>query len=687
MIFYDQWFRKHGLRRQTQLMAPMLSDIKTLELPRSAIYHYIGSSSLEAGPAGDEYIFRNITRPIKMRHITDLAEHRGNPRRVAVLIDQAVRAYHIKNRRYQLARTLEQGLRDPQSPLVVNYALLHRQYRYVRSIYTENNRWWNINATVYSTIAATVAQSDRQEFLLCRLPKILPGLSILRIAEQTTNQVTAKVFNNPESMFLLEMWKWCGENRELSQLNMILPEFYNRVNFIFEESGRWFVINLGIFNSWRGPSKAEMEANPDLSADTRLTPYQFQRRFLRLMMTLYQVRTDAATLSLPDVEDDGIENPENPQVISMITPLPVVDPLTGHAVTGTDSTEMPETVSISNTGIDQQFDSKLELTEKEIDDQIEKELEDLDRLNMSQISQHNEIEDRSIAAVEEQTLESGVTKVCDRLAEDGLISANELKRYERLAKSHETIVAPDGITRLTDFIKVSPEMVKIDKPAEIPDVHAVVDKSMLKSTLIDFDSKYIKHVMDRDIASMVMSAQNAGICITGYKVEKIEDAINSYKAIDITVAPVEGQNGTWRIKLPHMEEDGTWTANGIKYRMRKQAGELPIRKIAPNKVSLTSYYGKVFVGRSDKRVNDYGTWLCNAIMARGLDNEDTTVTQMYPSDVFDNLFVCPRLYSTLARSFRGFTLGGFEWTFDHRERKEIFGEAAMVQYEVDGSLL
>jgi hypothetical protein len=690
MIFFEQWFRKFGIRRVGQLMIPPLIDIKHLELPRSSVYHYLGSGPLEAGPAGDEFIFRTITRPMFVKHVVEISETKGHPRRVAQQIDQAVRQYQIKNRRYKGTKVLTPGLRDPQAPLIINYAFLHRLYRYVRSMYVEYNRWSNIMATFWDNAAEIATETDRNQFIMVNLPKTLPGLSVLRLAEVQVNQVVAKVFNGPESMMLLELWKWCGENRQNSHIAKIPKEHLRYINIVFQESGRFFSINLAVLDSFRAPSKLELEADPELPTKG-IAPAQFQRRMLRMMMTLFQVRTDAGA-DLFELDADGHPlvnkvDEEEQEITHMSTDSPTVDPETGTTVNKPTSTSVPDIVTPSSNDVYQtQFDAD-GMTDDQIDEIIDKDLKELDRLSQAQINAKERDDDVEVLANEEITLESGVMRVCERLAEDGLISANELLRYQALSKKHKEIIAPDGVTMLDQFIKIDPNIIAIKEPGFIGDIATVPDKSMLHSTLLKFDSDYIKHVMHRDVAGMVLNIQKAGICVTGYKTERIEDAINSYDMHTVNITPVEGASSTFHFKLPALEEDGTYLANGIKYRMRKQRGELPIRKVAPNRVSLTSYYGKVFVNRSEKRVNDYGTWLCNAIMARGLDNEDKTVTDLRPNNVFDNLFVAPRLYSTLAHSFSGFTLAGYEWSFDRKEREALYGKDAIKQYEKDGVII
>jgi hypothetical protein len=127
-------------------------------------------------------------------------------------------------------------------------------------------------------------------------------------------------------------------------------------------------------------------------------------------------------------------------------------------------------------------------------------------------------------------------------------------------------------------------------------------------------------------------------------------------------------------------------------------GVLPIRKIAPDNVALTSYYGKVFVSRSTKKVNDYASWITNNIQAMGLEKETALVTDMHTADVFDNKFEAPRLYSTLAMSFRGFTLTPrayprttgqliMQLSFDHTLREDLFGADTLKRWEKDGSVV
>ena len=82
-------------------------------------------------------------------------------------------------------------------------------------------------------------------------------------------------------------------------------------------------------------------------------------------------------------------------------------------------------------------------------------------------------------------------------------------------------------------------------------------------------------------------------------------------------------------------------------------GVLPIRKIKPNVVALSSYYGKVFVSRASKKADNSTAWVAKKITLMGMDT-DSNITNVSPSDSYDNTFKAPYIYSSLSSSFSSF---------------------------------
>ena len=436
-ILYLQWYKQFGIRMASQLMSPPLPKLELLNLPRQSILHFIAESLTENGPASDEFLFRNIKRPIMTGHVVEIGDTKGNPRHLAVSADAMIRTYHIKHRRFKLMRSLDASSRDVNTLIVYNYGLIPSLYRYIRNYYTEYYKWWNIQSAVWKKIANIAEENDRNQFIVCKLPLILPSVPDLSLATKTVSQKTIKIFNNPESLELLELWKWFGEDRKESVISNVSEKQLDKINIIFQESGCWFVMNLGRMNRWRKATAEELEINPE--ANTKgIEPKQLQRRFLRLMMSLFQTRTVPI-----DVVVDAKAEDDNVVVVKQDPVIPTTNNSTG-TISNT-STEV--SVPVSSTGTNVKQDETISH-----DDNIEKQLEaDLSELENISIKHVGNLDDEGndvpeeIAIKEVKTLEDGVMDVCDKLADNGLLSAAEYRRYLTLAGTYKTIIAPNGV--------------------------------------------------------------------------------------------------------------------------------------------------------------------------------------------------------------------------------------------------
>jgi len=698
-MYFQQFYLKYGIRVAGQLLSPPLTNLELLSLPKQSILHYVTVSPVEVGPASDEFIFRNITRPIMMDHVIENGDNKGNPRPLSVASGTMIRTYHIKHRRFRIMRELTNACKDANTLVIFNYGVIPRLYRYLRSYYTAYYKWWNTETAVWKKIAEVAGQVDRNQFILYNLPNILPSIADLRLASKGITQKTIKIFNSPESLSLLELWKWVGPDRKESALANVPDDKLDKVNIIFQESGKFFVVNLGRLNRWRVATKEELELNPD--ANTKgIDPKQLQMRFLRLMMALFQVRTAAAKLAKKSKidtikttvikQDVTIPEVNNSTTIAKDIDKAIIAQSSGQEITDDSSEEIDYTTEVD---VDETITA-----DDELDKEIEAELSELETISINHHGDMNDdgdkIEDIVIVG-DAPTLEDGVLRVCDRLADMGMMSASEYKKLNELSKTYRSIVAPNGKETLDKFIDVNPESLKIESSHSFKDIPTVIDKSMLKSSLHDFDKKYISNVLEKDIAGMVVSIQNAGVILTGYDKEVVEDVMGDYELYTVKVKPVEGMPSIMRYKLPVIGSDGTYTSNGVKYKLRRQRGDLPIRKVSPDTVALTSYYSKTFISRSDKKVNDYCQWLKNNITVLGLDNTNLTITKLYTGNVFDNQFTAPRVYNSLAQNFRGFTansgITGKETTyvlnFDHTERLDLYGKEAIEAYEKDGAII
>lgn len=636
MIFYPQFYKRFGIVQASQLLNPRMPKLGLLELPTNSIFHYLTDDATVHGPATDEYLFRKITKPIPMMHITRLTDFKGMPRFVTQPIDQNIRAYHGKHRRYRLNRNFAAAQRDQMVPLVINYGWLAGLYRYQRAMFSNYNRWWNINATFWSTIGTQAAESSRQHFVVVTLPKVLPGRTDLRIAAEqlvdgteleslaplalesykeqqaiktglslesleepipgialeAINARMVRIFNTPESLVFLELWKWMGPQREKSLINRVKEEDLSKINLIFSEAGRWFVLNLGTVNQWRKATDEEREKNP-AAPDSGLDPIMMQNRLLHTAMVLFQMRTVGAPEVKDAIQDEGehaeqVEDQASIGATGAVVSTPKVVDIALTAVTagGIQIQSKPEAILKPEAQTSKTVTGKevigpqtvsggtpVVADDKSIDENLDRDLAALDEIMQAHIEETEDTASAEVLEVKNLGLDESITHIAKGLAAQGMLSAAELKRYESLATKYHSIVAPDGKRTLKEYIDIKSHEVQITESKAIKDIPSVLDKTMLKSSLHDFDTRYIREILPRDVAAMVMSIQRAGICVTDYQHERVERVTGKYDAYTVKLVPVDGAASTIRFHLPVIEDDGTYLANGSKYFQRKQRGD------------------------------------------------------------------------------------------------------------------
>jgi hypothetical protein len=580
MLLYPLYYRKFGIRRAYNLVAPALHSTQLLDIPRECVIHYVGDDVASYGIPGDDLILQEVTRTILVDYVTDLTAREGTPRSTYQSVTKMIKDYQRKYRRFRQVKDLSYIWRDTRTLLVVDYALLHHLFKYVKSIYSNYFAWKNIQATLWATIGELTPLSDRQHLIPCRLPTNLPSVSALAQAEVNFSRSAMSHFTDPESLFILEIWKWLGKHREKSLLANLTQAQLNHVDLVWQDTGRWFVINLGLLDSWRSAPGSESTArdDDDDEVDTTKTgpvsPGQLQRRFLRLLMFLHQQRIEtAAVQSLATVTSSPVVKPTDPtRPVTAATPA-VLQPILVDPKASVHPTLRPLEQ-------DQIADLQLDELEAAIDRWVDEDLQHLERIQA--INEEDEFPlDTSLDGIEdvnykapEYTLEDAVMAKADVLADSGLMSAADYRRITTQAEQYKRLPDPYGKHEtLAEQMVISKESLKIPDVAQIPDIESVPDKSMLRSSLFHFDREYTQNILPKDITNAVMSVQRAGVAVTGYTITTIADAMNSYDAHAVKLTPVSGMPVTIRFRVPKVNEDGTYLADGVRYRMRKQRGD------------------------------------------------------------------------------------------------------------------
>lgn len=743
MILYPRFYHRYGVRKIEQLFNPRRNSLLDLEMPRGSIYHYQPESKTDIGPMKDEYLYRLESKFIMLQNVDELTHFEGNPILKPIKTANLIRQHLANNRNYRRLKDFNQVERDEVSQVCINYSLIARRYRYPRVVLTPWFEWKNLQTTIIKNINEVANISNRQAFIKVKVPLTIPSVNELNRFSNTVNPQMLEIFHSDELKFLLELWKWFGPERKNSLLNLIDAKNLSKINLLFLDKNVWFVLNLGTVNSWRKATPEELALAgtrvEDVPTDTvdedgelitsGVEPIQVAKLFLRGLLEFNKNRfvahvQEEEKQDIVEEDKDGEETEIVGQVkktesVQVITPTEakeepkleeekedrdptiidfsdsdaIIDFSAGKVLSGKDElreiykeSEIIDLTAANDKGF--KVNNLLKM-EAELDDYFEVINEANDEISEKGMfdEMDGEIEiDPSTEIIVDLDPSESFKDIAKSFAEVGVIKPTDFAKFEKLSQKYKEIKLDNGQT-VEEFIKIDKEDLKIKEPEGI-EVEGILDSGILGSTLDEFDSKYVSDVLEKDVMSSLLGIQSAGFAVTDITKKEVEDISGAYTDYTMRVNPLDGVASTIKFKLPKVNEDGTYVFNGVTYRLSKQQGvHMPIKKTDSDTVALTSYYGKIFINRPERKAADYGSWLTNQIRLKNLDEINVFDAEL-GSDYKDN-FKAPRVFSYIAKEVLGFKtkLDGvtYQFYFGINDREKIFSKEILKQLEINGA--
>ena len=266
-----------------------------------------------------------------------------------------------------------------------------------------------------------------------------------------------------------------------------------------------------------------------------------------------------------------------------------------------------------------------------------------------------------------------ITKLIQEQGAVGALSEAEQKGLHKLAQRYKTIADPHGSGLTLDKMVVTPDDLKLDNAKLMADSANIHDKSMLESSIQILDKQYVDNVLHKDIIQSILMLHPAGVIVKDIKVKTKNTAVTKADTYSVHVQPINGASSTINFTIPVINADGTFLSGGVKYRMDKQKGELPIVKTKSNTVALTSYYGKVFVTRNESSSANFSKWILKELLVRSNNNADQSITDLIYgiNKVPGNKL--PRVYTAISEAVNSFTVNGqYRLIFTYNKLYDIF---------------
>ncbi len=150
------------------------------------------------------------------------------------------------------------------------------------------------------------------------------------------------------------------------------------------------------------------------------------------------------------------------------------------------------------------------------------------------------------------------------------------------------------------------------KPLDITEIKPK-DMSFLKapetsyhqSSLIAMDKTYQNHVYEHEMGKVVSSLASHGFFINKVEEQKIHTEMDRLSTYKLHLNDVAGKTHYVKFTIPDVDDNGMMKISGVEYRLTRQIANVPICKISPTRVNLSSYYNKIIVKRVESKRFSY----------------------------------------------------------------------------------
>ncbi len=722
-LLYPVFYRQMGVRRVQSLLSPKVMTVTSL--PRDSMVHY-ASLDREHPDVDASKLYYASAKKISIDFPETLTSNLGSPVYKEIFLRSQYKPFLTANKKFRLVRNAHANVIDFQTLIVLNYSYADSKYRYVGMPINQYYHWFNVYKTIFDNIEKIVKEHGRNHFVFIDVPKELPSYNQLEMYKKRDTPDMSKIMDSDGKRFVINLFRWLGIETKKDKLGKLVKDrgdlgptiFDNlsdstlsRVNLVLNTpDGRSSILNLSYVQSW-------IKGNPNTTEITSLVQIdnvQMQKAMLRHLMSLQAMVIEEAPDAVPtevtldpldsqelnDLEEEHREYLEQHEMSEN-------DDIDSHeyvsnAVKGTrgDTPGKNDVVDLNNSKIDEAFVTEIDIEEslKSIDEDLKiletvtarKMLEKGISVDKTGIVEHQDVVREEVPLAELQKkifhlddVETVLNQHLETQADYGLIDTTSYRNFTKDIEAFKKSADPYGSGETTmKAMEITPEMLTLDKTKSTIEASSMVqDKSMLESTLLSFDSDYISKIHKKDMLSMVFGLQRAGIVIRNHDVVMEHSALGGYEYHTLEMKPVDGQLSTIRFKVPIVNDDATITASGNKYSMRKQRVDVPIRKIKPTEVALTSYYGKTFVKLNPKKSNSSLEWLIKELNIAAL-GEGGFIQRVNPAKVFDNNFKAPFIYNAMAANFKSIITDSFMLQFDHTERASLYPTGNLENIEV-----
>lgn len=274
----------------------MLSKIR---LPINSIIHFVPSSEITIGPTKDFFLLKNIDGTVQIYHVDETPIAIGNPTKNRTNLQAVLKVFKRNHLMFKTVTYLDRAISNNQNPIIINYGLVPRLYKYLNANINRYYEWVNGRYAIWYMVHQI--GNRRNHFIYYQLPPTLPTKSELSRCMEKFTVTSMDVIYDPLAWNVLELWRLIHfKNEYMPDIN---EDVFEKTYIVFNEGPVATFINLGELLTFA-------EEKPDMAADMLY-------RFLNNMISLREPEEDE-DLVAETVDSSVIMSPQNSPVVKKI---------------------------------------------------------------------------------------------------------------------------------------------------------------------------------------------------------------------------------------------------------------------------------------------------------------------------------------------------------------------------------
>lgn len=269
-----------------------------------------------------------------------------------------------------------------------------------------------------------------------------------------------------------------------------------------------------------------------------------------------------------------------------------------------------------------------------------------DLSNITPITDSNQIADLGTSYMKEIDSKSDAL-----IASQVNLTPKQKERVRRLARAYKNVSI--GSNTLEKIISNKVDVKVSNNTVSNLDGY-LQDKSMNESSIQSFDTDYMKKLFTKHLAEVAVSMNQHGMFLVGIDESVTADELNRLVTYKLSYEDIRGKRHSVKFTLPLVGEDGICYINGTKQYFRTQMTNLPICKVSPVRVSLSSNYNKTIVERNVVKAHSFLSYL-QRIISKINESQPNSIELEYGS-VKDTDIKLPYEYAEISNTYRSISL-------------------------------